>query len=86
MKSPSPGLLKQATLSRAGERDFGWRAVEHFGAAALLLGWRPNEFWSATPAELAAALRGVPGGGGAEPPGRGEIERLLAKFPDKHHG
>jgi hypothetical protein len=27
-----------------------------FGHAALLLGWRPDEFWSATPDELAAAL------------------------------
>lgn len=24
------------------------------GQTALLLGWRPEEFWSATPAELAA--------------------------------
>lgn len=27
-----------------------------FGIAARLLGWRPAEFWAATPAELAAAL------------------------------
>lgn len=26
------------------------------GLAARTLGWRPREFWAATPAELAAAL------------------------------
>lgn len=26
------------------------------GHAARVLGWRPDEFWSATPAELRAAL------------------------------
>lgn len=26
------------------------------GDAALLLGWRPDEFWTATPADLATAL------------------------------
>ena len=39
-------------------------SAERFGTAALVLcsvaaralGWRPHEFWNATPAELAAAL------------------------------
>lgn len=35
---------------------FGPRAVMLAGLAARLLGWRPAEFWAATPAELAAAL------------------------------
>ena len=29
-------------------------ARELAGQTALLLGWRPSEFWAATPAELAA--------------------------------
>ena len=64
--------------------SFGGRAVEHFSAAALLLGWRPREFWEATPAELWAALK--PLSCATEPPERTEIERLQAQFPDKTHG
>lgn len=35
---------------------FGAAALRHFGFAARLLGWRPAEFWAATPAELVAAV------------------------------
>lgn len=64
--------------------NFGRRAVEHFSAAALLLGWRPREFWEATPAELWAALQPLSCAG--EAPERSEIERLRAQFPDKTDG
>lgn len=33
---------------------FAATARQLAGQAALLLGWRPAEFWAATPAELAA--------------------------------
>jgi hypothetical protein len=36
--------------------DIGTAALGLYGLAARLLGWRPTEFWAATPAELAAAL------------------------------
>lgn len=35
---------------------FGPGALHLAGLAAHVLGWRPAEFWSATPAELAASL------------------------------
>jgi hypothetical protein len=35
---------------------FGEAAARLCGAASLLLGWRPDEFWRATPTELAMAL------------------------------
>ena len=31
------------------------------GQTALLLGWRPSDFWSATPAELAAIFAALAG-------------------------
>lgn len=65
----------------SGRGAFGARAVEHFSAAALLLGWRPNEFWAATPAELSAALGGV--SGGANAPDKKLIEALRKRFPDQ---
>lgn len=36
--------------------SFGRAALRLSGLAARCLGWRPAEFWAATPAELAAAL------------------------------
>ena len=35
-------------------RTFAETARELAGQTALLLGWRPPDFWAATPAELAA--------------------------------
>jgi hypothetical protein len=52
------------------------------GVAGALLGWRPEEFWRATPAELGAVL-------GALMPdaevgvSAQELARLAAMFPDE---
>lgn len=51
------------------------------GIAARVLGWRPGEFWAATPDELAAALT-VPGDPVAQPPEPQAIAALRARFPD----
>lgn len=51
------------------------------GASARALGWRPAEFWAATPAELAAAL-------GLDAPGSGEgiDRRMLQQLMENDHG
>lgn len=53
------------------------------GVAGWLLGWRPEEFWRATPAELAAVLRAARG---EEAPESGvdgaELRRLMGVMPD----
>lgn len=46
-----------------------------------VLRWSPDAFWRATPGELAAALDGLAGRRGA-PPGRSDLARLMAAFPD----
>lgn len=51
------------------------------GMAARLLGWRPQEFWQATPEELAASLT-LPVGPVAVPPSADTIESLRTLFPD----
>lgn len=61
-------------------RSFGEAAVRAWQAAALGLGWRPDDFWGATPAELAGAL--APGAD-CEPPGKDRIEALIERFPDR---
>ena len=57
---------------------FGERAVALAGPAARMLGWRPDEFWRATPAELAALLQDDL----IEPVAGDELERLMEQFPD----
>jgi uncharacterized phage protein (TIGR02216 family) len=57
-------------------------AVRLAGIAGALLGWRPDEFWRATPAELAAVLEALAGGEAAEPASRADLERLERMFPD----
>ncbi|MES2119218.1 MAG: phage tail assembly chaperone [Pseudomonadota bacterium] len=60
-----------------GER-FGESAARLCHAAAVLLGWRPEEFWNATPAELALALKAP----GDEAEGM-TLEQLKRRFPDE---
>jgi len=60
---------------------FGEAAARLCSAASLLLAWRPDEFWNATPAELATALQPFdPAAAGPEPQ---IIEQLRQRFPDK---
>jgi uncharacterized phage protein (TIGR02216 family) len=59
---------------------FGDAAVRLCAAAGMLLGWKPNEFWNATPAELALALQ--PQSVAADVPDATTIEALRRRFPD----
>jgi hypothetical protein len=61
--------------------NFGEAAARLSGAASLLLGWRPDEFWNATPAELAIAL--LPPTELANGPDPKIIEELRKRFPDQ---
>jgi uncharacterized phage protein (TIGR02216 family) len=61
--------------------DFAEAASRLAGAAALLLGWRPDEFWSATPAELAAVVAAAKGEAAAGLD-RAALERLMEVHPD----
>lgn len=62
-------------------RDHARRLAGH---AALLLGWRPDEFWDATPDELGAALSAaIPWVHEATPPlDRETLQRLTERNPD----
>lgn len=61
--------------------SFAESAQRAAGLAGLLLGWRPAEFWAATPAELAAVLSAVEQGG-ERPAGSADVDRLKEMFPD----
>lgn len=61
--------------------NFGDAAARLWGVASSLLGWRPDEFWRSTPAELAMAL--TPEFDAVDPPSRDAIEQLRRRFPDQ---
>jgi len=52
------------------------------GQAGALLGWRPEEFWRATPEELAAVIAAFTGGNDGAGLGGGELAALMEQFPD----
>lgn len=63
-----------------GER-FGAGAAALCSAAAAALGWRPDDFWNATPSELALAL--APPTPAGDVPARELIDALRQRFPDE---
>jgi hypothetical protein len=60
---------------------FAAGAARLAGLIPRVLGWRPGDFWNATPAELAAifAANGEPGG---TPLTRGELAALMEQDRD----
>lgn len=62
-------------------RRTDWRRLA--GLAMTRLGWPPNVFWAATPADLLCALDALRPDPGARPPmARDELGEMLARFPD----
>ena len=61
--------------------SFAACAARLAGLAGALLGWRPDEFWRATPGELAAVLSVLAGPSEAGLT-RGEMAGLMERFPD----
>lgn len=61
---------------------FAEGAARLAGCAGLCLGWSPDAFWRATPAELAAVVGALRGEEGAVPPDAGTVARLMEAFPD----
>jgi hypothetical protein len=61
--------------------EFSQGAARLAGQVPRLLGWRPGDFWDATPAELAAILTTFETPA-AEPLSRRELDRLLEQ--DRH--
>lgn len=58
-------------------QSFGDDALKLAGLTARALGWRPDEFWRATPAELAAILASDAGDGATL--ARSDFEKLMER-------
>ena len=59
---------------------FGPGALMLAGLAARALGWRPDEFWRSTPAELSAIL--APAASDAASLSRNDLTRLMERDHD----
>ena len=59
---------------------FLWDEAMAFGFGCLR--WSPQEFWRATPRELAAAAQGVRGGAPVAAPSARDLAALMQAFPD----
>ncbi len=60
---------------------FADSAARLAGFAGAVLGWAPDMFWRATPAELAGVVGALMGDAQA-PPDASTIARLRGAFPD----
>jgi uncharacterized phage protein (TIGR02216 family) len=66
-----------------GEDRFADAAARLAGLAGVLFGWSPDDFWRATPAELAAVGRALAGDtDDVVPPDAATLARLKEMFPD----
>lgn len=63
-------------------RSFAAAAGRWNGLAARLLGWRPDDFWKATPAELVMALTDPHTPEAITPPGRELIIQMMEREGD----
>ena len=61
--------------------DFARAATRLDGPSGALFGWRPGDFWNATPDELAALLTALDGEAPV-PPDAGTLARLMEAYPD----
>ncbi|QBM77394.1 phage tail assembly chaperone [Sphingomonas sp. AAP5] len=62
---------------------FADAAARLAGLAGAVLGWSPDSFWRATPAELAGVVAVLRGGDAAvDPPDAATRARLQEAFPD----
>lgn len=64
---------------------FGAAAISMMAVMARLFGWRPDEFWNATPEEVAGLLLSMTAVGDAQPVGgmaRAQLQQMMEAFPD----
>jgi hypothetical protein len=81
---PAPSVSAARCHLPVNGEDFADAAARLAGIAGVLFGWRPEEFWRATPAELATLVATLSGGpsANATPPAPTTLARLQEMFPD----
>lgn len=64
------------------EPTFGSHAARLLGVMARVAGWRPEDFWTVTPADVRAVLAGWVDAGGDAGFDGGALAALMEQFPD----
>ena len=64
------------------EIGLGAAAMTLAGVMARVAGWRPDDFWMATPADVAAVLAAWAEEGAEARVGRGELAAMMEAYPD----
>jgi uncharacterized phage protein (TIGR02216 family) len=64
------------------EERFGSAALVLAGVTARVLGWRPDHFWAATPADVAAVLVAWREGEAAAGLDRAGLAAMMEAYPD----
>ena len=67
---------------RVPDDRLGSAAVTLAGVMARVAGWRPDEFWTATPADARAVLAGWVEADGAASFDGSALAALMEQFPD----
>jgi len=75
---PAAGAQDRLRQAQDERGSFAAGARRLAGLVPRLLGWRPGEFWAATPAELAAVLAAAHPAAGA-PLSRPELTALMER-------
>lgn len=60
----------------------GSAAIALAGVMARVAGWRPDEFWAATPADVRAVLAGWAGSDGDAGIDGAVLAAMMERFPD----
>jgi hypothetical protein len=66
-------------VSASSRTDFRGSTALWCSLSARLLGWRPGDFWNATPTELLSALRDPETIAATQPPSRELIARMMER-------
>ncbi len=61
---------------------FSNHAARAAGLAGVVLGWRPAEFWAATPEELASVLAAMMPDPSDAPVTAASLKKLQERYPD----
>ncbi len=64
------------------EGPFGAAALSLLGLMARVAGWRPGDFWAATPADVRAVLAGWVEGDAVAPFDGAVLAAMMEQFPD----
>jgi uncharacterized phage protein (TIGR02216 family) len=62
--------------------SFSTSAARLAGLAGVVLGWRPAEFWAATPEELAALIGALTHESSDQPVTSAALQQMQEHFPD----